>query len=674
MHSVNLLVIDRSAESADLINSLLRNSGIKIHVIHAQTSSDVKRALDHDSPVLLLYVDPDQADAHIEEINELAAAFAVPLALFTRMDNPERLATLLSSTACFVINSENDELFTNAVSHLIRSSESERNQEKQQAYVEELEHRYNLLLDSSRDAIAYIHEGLHVYANRAYLDGLGVSDDEEIAGLSLLEMLDAGEVNLKDLFKGLSKGQFPGGPLEVKVSRPDASSFLANLVFSPARFDGEDCIQMMMQLKDSSNELAAELERLRSIDPLTRLLNRRAFSDALDACIASPPSNDVAAMLYVETDGIKDLQNELSPEDMDAFVSDLAETIKKPLLPTDSAARISEHGFAVLLARPTNAQLEKIGRELVASYRSHIIDIGDRAISASCSIGLAPIGRLATNALEVIACARKAHAEAAENGDQLVIYRPQLTAVTAISGEQDWIDRIRTALANQDLYSVQQSIVDLDGDGEQMMENITFMRGEDGDFSSREFQEIADRNDLAGAIDRHVIPGLLKTFVDSEERQIISLSNNSILDYGFPGWFVEQLKTSCVEGRRIILQVAANEAVTNLRPAQRLMKELKPFGCHLAISLFDSDRRSLQLLEHLDVSFIKILPALTENLTAITKNQDEVSRVVEAAEKHGVAVIAEEVSDTASLAVLWQCGIKLIAGSFLRESSKVLAK
>jgi len=674
MHSVNLLVIDRSPESAEHINSLLRNSGIKIHVIHTQTSSEVKRALDHDSPVLILYADPDQSDAPIEDINELAAAFSIPVALFTPLDDPERLTALLSSTACVVINSANEELLTGAVSRLIRSSENEQNQEKQKEFVAELEHRYNLLLDSSRDAIAYIHEGLHVYTNRAYLEVLEITDDTEVSGLSLLEMLDAGEVNLKTLFKGLSKGQFPSGPLSVKVSRPDGSEFEANLIFSAARFDGEDCTQMMMQLKDSANELAAELERIRMTDPLTKLQNRKAFSETLSACIASPPTNDTAAVLYIETDGINDLQNELSPEAMDSLVSDLAAIIRKSLNTSDVAARISDHGFTILMARPTSAQLEKAGQELVSAYRSHIVEIGERAISASCSVGMATVGRLATSAPEMIDCARKAHAEAAEKGDQLVVYRPQLTAVTAVSGEQDWTDRIRVALSNQDFYSVQQSIVDLDGDDNQMMENITFMRGEDGDFPSKEFLKIADRNDLAGKIDRHVIPGLLKTFVDSEERQIISLSNNSILDYGFPGWFAEQLKVSCVEGHRIILQIASDAAVANLRPAQRLMNELKPFGCQLAVSAFDSERRSRQLLEHLDVSFVKILPSMTADLTALTKNQDAVNKIVEAAEKHEVAVIADEVSDTASLAVLWQCGVKLIAGTFLRESSQVLAK
>ena len=674
MHSVNLLVIDRSPESAEHINSLLRNSGIKIHVIHTQTSSEVKRALDHDSPVLILYADPEEADASIEEINELAAAFNVPLALFTSMDNPDRLIGILATTACYVLNSEDEDLLIEAVTRLVRSSESERNHDKQQQFVEELEHRYNLLLDSSRDAIAYVHEGLHVYTNRAYLEALRVKSDSEVAGLSLLEILDAGETNLKSLFKGMSKSQFPAEALEVTVNRPDGSGFDADLVFSPARFDGEDCIQMMVQRKDAANELAAELDRMRLTDPLTKLHNSKAFADAVEECIASGHANNAAAVLFIETDGIDELQDELNVETMDAFISDLAGIIKQNLADGDVAARISDHSFAVLIGRNTNSELEQVGQDLLAAYRGHIIEIGDRALSASCSIGMANVGRLAENYPEIISRARKAQAEAAEKGDQFVVYRPQLTAVASMEGEQDWLDRIRYALGNQDFYSVQQSIVDLDGEGDQMMENVTFMRGENGDHSSREFQKVADRNDLAGAIDRHVIPGLLKTFVDSDERQIISLSNNSILDYGFPGWFADQMKTACVEGNRVILQIAASAAHTNLRPAQRLMKELKPLGCRLAISMFDAERRSRQLLEHLDVSYIKLLPSVTEDLTANTKNQEAVRKIVEAAELHGVDVIADEVADTSSLAVLWQCGVKLIAGAFLRESSQVLAQ
>jgi PAS domain S-box-containing protein len=240
-------------------------------VIHVRTSTEVKRALDNDSPVLILFADPEPDDAALDEICELAEAFDVTVALFTDLQEPDKLADTLRTTACFVINSEQEGLLIETVSRLVKRSEIYQNRLLQQQHQEELEHRYNLLLDSSHDAIAYIHEGLHIYSNRAYLEALRVEDESELAGLSLLEMLKAGETNLKELFRGLSKGKFPGEALVVDVYRPDGSKFEANLAFSPARFDGEDCIQMMVQKRDAAADLKTELERLRVLDPLTQL-------------------------------------------------------------------------------------------------------------------------------------------------------------------------------------------------------------------------------------------------------------------------------------------------------------------------------------------------------------------------------------------------------------------
>jgi EAL domain-containing protein (putative c-di-GMP-specific phosphodiesterase class I) len=104
------------------------------------------------------------------------------------------------------------------------------------------------------------------------------------------------------------------------------------------------------------------------------------------------------------------------------------------------------------------------------------------------------------------------------------------------------------------------------------------------------------------------------------------------------------------------------------------MKELKPLGCRLSVGHFDAERRTLQLLEHLDASFVKLDRALTVDLISDSKKQDAIRRIVDTAAESGVEVIADEVADTSSLAVLWQCGVKLIAGAFLSESSQVIAQ
>lgn len=675
MESMNLLVTNKSPELAEHINSLLRNSGIKIHVIHTSKAVEVKQALEQYTPLLIIFCKPDPTSASVEEVSALAHEYAVPFAFYTDLQNPDELIEVMKLTACLVIYSEHESQLAATVGRLVSNHELSLGQAQQRSQLEELEHRYDLLLESARDSMAYIHEGLHVYANRAYLEALRVKDISEIASLSLLELMQTDGVNLKKVCQGLSRGEYPKETLEVNVTRPDGTSFEANLAFSPARYNGEDCTQMLVHERNAAAELSAELERMRITDPLTQLRNKRSFAELLETELALPRGVDsVSAILFIEPDGIADLHAELDVAAMDAFISDLAQVLNSCLESRDTAARVSEYGLAVLAKRASMEKIEEVAANIIKKYGGHLVEIEDRSISVSCSIGIATLGRLARNSTEIIAGARKAQAEAAEKGNRSMTFRPQLIAVNNFEDDRQWVDRIKQALIQQDFYSVQQSIIDLDGEGEHLMENLTYLRDDSGDLTPQKFMGIAERNDLAGTIDRHIIPGLLKSFVESSDKQILTLSSNSILDYGFPGWLREQMAECCVEADKLILQINAATAISNLKPVQRMMNELGPLGCRLSISGFDADRRTRQSLEHLNASYIKVHPDLTDQLTGNTAKQDIIRKIVDTAEAHGVNVIADEVADTSSLAILWQCGIKLIAGAFLKESSQVVGQ
>ena len=108
MESMNLIVADKSPELAERINSLLRNSGIRIHVIHAIKAIEVKKALDQAAPLCIVYAQPEPTTASIEEISTLARDYAVPFALYTDMANSSELIETLKSTVCLVIYSEDE--------------------------------------------------------------------------------------------------------------------------------------------------------------------------------------------------------------------------------------------------------------------------------------------------------------------------------------------------------------------------------------------------------------------------------------------------------------------------------------------------------------------------------------------------------------------------------------
>ena len=101
------------------------------------------------------------------------------------------------------------------------------------------------------------------------------------------------------------------------------------------------------------------------------------------------------------------------------------------------------------------------------------------------------------------------------------------------------------------------------------------------------------------------------------------------------------------------------------------MDELKPAGCNFSLSSFDDQPHICTLLDQLDVSLVKLKPGLTRDLSKNSTNQRIAKNVVRVAESARVDVIADEIRDAEDLAVLWQCGVKLVAGDFLNEAPQV---
>lgn len=676
MDSAHLLVIDHSTDHAQTINSFLRNAGIAVRVVSADNHDDLDNVLKEKSPFLTI-VGPDvPPNLPISFIIQSAEEHHSNVAIQVRHGAMRNLESAIATHPVLVINAdENDQLMKVVKKHM-SGGRTEREFNELNHKLEELSHRYDLLLDSARDSIAYIHEGLHVYANRAYLDLLQSKSRDEIEGISLLELVTTEEgTDLKQLLRDMNKSEFPEGSVKVTINTLASTEIKAELYFSPVRFNDESCIQMMVRELDANVSLHEELERLRRTDLMTQMINRQTFISKLPELMdESHDGSHRLAVLYIEIDDILDLQRDYGMDRVDTYIIDLANVINGCIEECDIPARYSDHGFAVLIQRDEKSALQKTGDAIIENYSNHILDLGEQTRSASCSIGMATIGSQTKDAKEVISQARAAFREAAEKGGTLCRYKPALKTVSSGESERDWVERIRYALNNQDFYTIQQSIVDLEGENEGLFENRTYMREEQGDTAANEFMKAAERNDLGSTIDRHVIPQLLSAIAGTGDKHIIPLSSNSILDFSFPHWFQRTLKETEAVGSQLILDVSCVTAATNLKPTQRIIDELKAFGCDFILSGFDNAKHNLQLLEHLPVEMIKLRAGLARGLSTDTNNQEVIRAVVRAVEPKNIIVVADEVEDASDLAVLWQCGVKLVTGDFLNEAPQVVGQ
>lgn len=673
--SDRLVVFDHDREYAQETDSLLRNSGIALRVTAADSSEILGMALEEEQPALLIVGDISDTGTTLEEIAGLAAQHATPVAFRCGEAFTASAPAITAHGPCSLYSSDHRDQLVGLVRNAVACSGGSRVRESMQGKVDELEGRFNQLLDSAREAVAYIHEGLHVYANQAYLNIVGVDAFDDVATLSLLELLSSEDADMKALLRDMSGGEYSESTMRMSLQRPDGDSLDVDVRFSPARFDGEGCIQMMLQPVGDRADVEAELERLRHIDPVTQLDNRQHFIQRLaDAIAKRTEGGPEAALLYLEPDGLEQVQENLGLTQADAHLADLAKLVSKQLQKGDLAGRISDSGLAVLLTRDGREQLEAGGQAVVDAYRNHIIEVGGQSLTATTSVGMVLLGSLDQSADELISLARKAHLQAAEEGNQLVRYRPKFSAVVTEEDDREWSERIRFALNHQDFYSVQHSIVDLEGEGGVLIENRSFMREDDVDRAPEEFYPPAERADIAGTVDRHLIPNLLAGITDPNERHFVTVSGNSVADDQFPAWLTRQFQEVGVHGNQVILQVAADVAQRHLKPLQAMMRALEPTGCRLSLSGFDGDKSAERLLDHLDVTHVKLAASVSRNLVGQNDQQEIIKRIVRAAEQHDAEVVADEVQDSADLAVLWQCGVKLVIGEFLKEAPQVVGQ
>lgn len=145
-------------------------------------------------------------------------------------------------------------------------------------------------------------------------------------------------------------------------------------------------------------ELQEELRLLATIDPLTGLANRRGFfSLAEHMLLVAARTRCEVALLFIDTDGLKRVNDELGHSAGDALLIEVADVIRETVRSSDVAGRIGGDEFCVLLVGDPELDANRVVRRLRETAASHNGRPG-RAYDLSMSIGMTalPAGRTVT--------------------------------------------------------------------------------------------------------------------------------------------------------------------------------------------------------------------------------------------------------------------------------------
>lgn len=675
-----LVVTDDPSAPRELMKMLGDDSGAR--TLFADTSNAVSRTFETDEiDMVMIQIDANDLNL-LEAVSRVAREQEKPLPVLAVVREEDARSALAAAAAGVegCVLTTNPRSIKRLAMFLVESIRSRTDAQTAMRRLEEIEGRYTLLLDSSSEAIAYIHEGLHIYANRAYLELFEYDGFDELEGLSMLDLLSPSEEvpDLKKVLKALSRDEIPDDEMTLTAHRQNGSDFKATVNFSPARYGGEYCAQMLVREKVSQSDpaLAKELEKLKTSDMLTGLLNRMAFVERLRQATEGRDDTTGLAVLLCSLDKHDELQSRIGLGATDTLIRDTAELFKNASGENLALARISDHSFGILVDHKTREQSEALAAAIVDHCSGRIIDIRDTSLTISASVGLALAGSEVPDPVNLLAQADSALSEALHaGGNAYARYRPRVSS----DGDEDdatWEERLRHALDNDEFRLVTSSITSMDDDAFLINEVETRLRAEGSDevLMPSVFLSAAARVGMAVRLDQDMIRRLVQSLPEksaksSDHHWLVPLCLDTISEQAAVHQLANMLKQNDIDPDHLIWGFREPEVREKLRQVQSFIEVFKPIGVSFALCDVGPDSQIEPLLRHLEIDYLRMAPEMIQNLSGNDTLRQQLAELVRNADEHQVRVIAPKVEHTGDLATLWQFGITLVQGDFVREET-----
>ena len=249
--AIRLIIVDDRVEDAEAIVSALRNGGIAVRPLRPQ-DADALAQMVASQPVDLVLA-ADSSAMPLDQVIARVTASGKDLPLLALMDVIDEAAVLgaLGGGVRALVLKHRPEHVLESVRREWADLDARRALRRLEAHLRETERRCDALIASSRDPIAYIHEGMHIRANEAYLEMFGFEDFEDVEGMSLLDLVGAQHIeDFKALLKSLSKGEPPPPQYLMEARHVDGSTFPAKMEFVTATYEGEPCVQVVFRRRE----------------------------------------------------------------------------------------------------------------------------------------------------------------------------------------------------------------------------------------------------------------------------------------------------------------------------------------------------------------------------------------------------------------------------------------
>ena len=407
-----------------------------------------------------------------------------------------------------------------------------------------------------------------------------------------------------------------------------------------------------------------EIRNLAFYDQLTGLPNRHLLFDRLrTAFFASDRSQQYGALLFIDIDNFKHLNDTQGHAAGDLMLTEFARRLLASIREVDTAARHGGDEFVVLLedlhveaqeaATQASVVAEKIRHALSEPYQ-----LGNSNQRSSPSIGVALFRAHNQTIEELLKFADSAMYRAKKCGRNTVcFFDPDMQA--ALEARTGLEAELRHALPEQQLQLYFQMQVDNNHDitGAEVL--LRWNHPQAGLLTPNQFIQMAEDSGLILPIGLWVMQSAcaqLKYWEQNPHAQHLNLAVNISLRQLLQSDFVEQVQqhidNSGINPARLKFEISEKMVLANFKDTCDKINALAKIGVHFAIDDFGIGYSSLAYLRKLPLAHIKIDKSFIASITTDSGDEVMVQAINNIAKNFGLHAIAEGVETEEQLTIL----------------------
>jgi diguanylate cyclase (GGDEF)-like protein/PAS domain S-box-containing protein len=392
------------------------------------------------------------------------------------------------------------------------------------------------------------------------------------------------------------------------------------------------------------------LWHLANNDALTGLFNRRRFLEELKRELAvARRSGTRGAVLMLDLDHFKDINDSLGHMAGDALLPRIAEALRARLRVTDTLARIGGDEFAIVLPACSQENATSIAADLLEALNAAVVHISGRDRRVTASIGVAPFGfRDQHSADSILVEADLAMYRAKGQGPgRFEVFdeemRANLAARVAIEAQ------LRASVETGDFELHYQPITSVaDGTVVACEALIRWRHPVRGIVGPTEFIPIAEEYGLISSIGEWVLEEACRVAAlwRSSGRSLaisVNVSPQQLIEGDFVSLVQSTLERLGLPAQLLCLEITETALFRDASPLVRSLEALRALGVRIAMDDFGGGSSSLGLLRMLPLDVIKIDRMFVSGIEARSEDRAIVAAVLSLADELGLGVIAEGV-------------------------------